>query len=224
MAFSLLRAVPEGSWRWRGGVPVTDGWEVPSLVSCEDTEATFIPVDCLTMNTGTDGLILSEFARSTLGPLLSAAGEFWPVRVFERSYWWFNCLACVEALDRAGTDAEWGLVDGEWGTFRWITATRRLAFLPAKLEGAPAMYRVPEYPQGALFCSDTLVEAVGAGGLTGFQFDMLWSTEGGGVADPPVLGMADLFDDPDPASVVVARAEAVRVLSGRRRFAADRGR
>ena len=37
-------------------------------------------------------------------------------------------MALVEALDRDKTDADWSTVDGQWGSFSWISTTRRLAF------------------------------------------------------------------------------------------------
>ena len=221
LAFTLLRAVPEGSWRWRGGVPVAEPWEVPLLVGEEDGQA-FVPVDCFTMNTGSDGLILSEFARSVLDSTLSSIGEFWPVRVQDHSYWWFNCLACVDALDRAGTDADWGLVEGAWGSFRWITTTRRLAFEASAVQLAPAMFRVPEYPQGVLFCGDALSEVVTGHELTGFQFDVVWTSDGGGVANPPGVGLSDVFSAVDSAAIARARDRAVAILEGRTSRAARR--
>ena len=80
------------------------------------------------MNTGSDGPILSDFARNVLDDILSPAGEFWPVQVLGHQYWWFNCLASVNALDVDRTDADWDEVDGEWGSFRWISVPRALEF------------------------------------------------------------------------------------------------
>lgn len=215
LAFTLLRAVPEGSWQWRGGVSAADGWKVPQLVSADGNEDAFIPVDCFTLSTGSDGLILSEFGRARLGDLLGSAGEFLEVKVFERSYWWFNCLACTDAIDRRSTDADWGLVEGEWGSFRWITTTRRLGFRTDALQHAPMLFRVPEYPQGALFGRDEFLDAVERHCLTGFQFDLVWTSEGGGALNPPGISFVDVFDEIGEADLARKRAEAVDVLRER---------
>ncbi len=216
LAFTLLRAAPEGSWRWRGGVPVSEPWAVPSLEAVEGSAEPFIAADCFTTNGGSDGLILSDFARAVLDPVLSPAGEFWPVRVLERRYWWFNCIACVDALDREATDADWGLVEGGWGSFRWITTTRRLGFKAVVAGSAPALFRVPEYPQGALFCADALREVVARHELTGFQFDLVWTALEGGVPNPPGVGLGDAFEEMKATDVARRRARAVTILGARK--------
>lgn len=216
LAFAWLRPVHEESWHWRGGMPVSWRWDEASLTTPAEASAEeFIAADCLSMNTGADGFILSQFARSKLEPLLSAAGEFWPVRVLGYQYWWFNCLACVDALDRRRTDADWDAVEGDWGSFRWITTTRRLAFRASGLRAAPALFRVPEYPQGVLFGTGALAQAVEQHRLTGFRFDMVWSSEGGGVSDPPGVGFGGVFEQTSPAEIEGKRAQARAVLKGR---------
>jgi hypothetical protein len=216
LAFGWLRPVRDGSWHWRGGAPVSWPWqETEFAVASENAVAEFVAVDCLAMNTGVDGLILSQFARTKLDALLSPAGEFWPVRVLGRQYWWFNCLACIDALDRRRTDADWSVVEGDWGSFHWITTTRRLAFRVGRLKTATAMFRVPEYPQGALFGGEALERAVGRHELTGFRFDLVWSSEGGGVTDPPGVGFGGVFDAAPAPESERARARAKMLLERR---------
>lgn len=215
-AFGWLRPVRDELWNWRGGAPVSWPWEEAEFaVASENAAAEFVAVDCLIMNTGVDGLIVSEFARSRLDALLSTAGEFWPVRVLGHQYWWFNCLACIDALDRQRTDADWSVVEGDWGAFHWITTTRRLAFRASRLKSAVAMFRVPEYPQGALFGSGALEEAVERHQLTGFRFDPVWSSEGGGVTDPPGVGFGGVFDATPAPEIERARARAKALLERR---------
>jgi hypothetical protein len=197
LAFSPLRPVREDGWPWRGGLPVSEAWAEPELVAAGGDRAEFIPVDCLSLATGTDGLVMSEFARSESTDMLSAAGEFWPVRVLDRRYWWFNCLACLDVLDRDDTDADWSMVQGDWGSFSWITSTRRLEFNLAKVQAAPAIFRVPEYPQGVLFARDIVHRWVEQLDLTGFRLDLVWSAERGGVDDPPGLGLGGIFEITD---------------------------
>ncbi len=215
-AFTLLRPVSEALWRWRGGAPITDTWTGSELTVSEGAEGDFIGVDCLELISGADGFILSEFAREKLDELLSGAGEFWPVTVVGRPYWWFNCLASVDALDRERTDADWNVVRGDWGSFSWITTTRRLAFDRSHILSAPAVFRVAEYPQGVLFATEALVSAVKRHELTGFRLDQVWSEDEGGVPDPPGVGLAGVFEVQNATDLRRRRATAASVLERRR--------
>ncbi len=152
---------------------------------------------------------------------MAPSGEFWPVDVLGHRYWWFNCLATLDALDADSTDAEWEVVAGDWGAFRWITAPRRLAFQPFRVRAAPAMFRLPEFPQGALFVGDRVEEAIRQGGLTGFRLDLVWSSVDGGVRDPAGFGFAGVFDGPTPGEVARKRAWARAALQDRRASARD---
>jgi len=160
-------------------------------VRSDDPHPDFLPSDCFPMNTGTDGPILSDFARKSLELLLSPAGEFWPVQLLNRRYWWFNCLACVDALDTTLTDGDWETISGDWGTFRWMTSVTKLALRPTALTLAPSLFRLPEFPQGVLLGTELLQDAVTRSGLVGFRFDCLWSLSHGGVQNPPGFGLQE---------------------------------
>ena len=92
-AFSMLRPVHDHLWQARGGVPVAEPWDEIEFTLLSDTVADFIAVDCLTMNTGADGFLLSEYAKEVLSPHLTEGGEFFPVGVMGQRYWWLNCMA-----------------------------------------------------------------------------------------------------------------------------------
>lgn len=214
--FHWLRPVDEEIWHCRGGVPVDFAWKEPSLaLSADESDPEPIAVDCFAMNTGCDGLILSGYARDVLGELLSSAGEFWPVKHMAQQYWWFNCLASVDALDAAASDAEWDSVDGDWGRFRWITMPRRLVFRPASVKSAPAVFRIPEFPQGVLFCDDSVERAIARYSLTGFRLDLVWSSTDGGVQDPPGFGFEGVFEEPVPGELARKRALVREILRER---------
>jgi hypothetical protein len=196
-------------------MPVAEPWQEVEFTQVRDSPDDFIAVDCLTMNTGADGFLVSAYARDILSPLLATCGEFWPVRVFGLSYWWLNCMALVDALDRENTDADWSMVDGEWGSFSWITTTRRLAFRSSRLKRAPILFRITEYPQGVLFARDELQGAVETHGLTGFRFDAVWSTDEGGVTNPAGVGFGDVFEPVSPLEVEARRSLAREILASR---------
>ena len=220
--FHWLRPADDATWQARGGVRVAVPWREPKLApSTDETGTEFLPVDCLPMNTGCDGPILSGFAQDALAGLIGPAGEFWPVGVLGFRYWWFNCLATVDALDADSTDAEWSAVDGDWGEFRWITAPRRLAFRSVHVASAPAMFRVPEFPQGVLFVGDAVEQAVRLHGLTGFRLDLVWSSAEGGVRDPAGFGFAGVFEGPSPDELARKRAWARAALRERRAQSRD---
>lgn len=213
----MLRPVREWLWQARGGVPVSEPWEAIEFTRLDDGTDEFIAVDCLAMNTGADGFLLSEHARNVLSPKLETVGQFWPVSVLGQPYWWLNCMATVEALDRAQTDADWSVVDGEWGSFSWISATRRLAFRPTQLEDAPLIFRIPEYPQGVLFARDELRAIVETAELTGFRFDVVWSEDAGGIEDPPGVGFGGVFEQSSAAEITRKRKKARDILARRAR-------
>lgn len=196
-------------------MPVSEPWDEIEFTRLDDAAADFVAVDCLTMNTGADGVLVSAFAKDVLSPVLKDGGEFWPVRVFGFPYWWLNCIALVEALDREKTDADWSVVEGSWGSFSWITTTRRLAFQPSMLGKAPILFRIPEYPQGVLFARNELQTVVEAHGLTGFKFDLVWSTSEGGVVDPAGVGFGDVFEPISTQEVERRRRLALEILSKR---------
>lgn len=187
---------------------MSEPWEEIEFALADGEVSDFIAVDCLTINTGTDGFLISEHARQVLAPLLTKVGEFWRVWVLDQPYWWLNCMALIEALDRKKTDADWSEVSGEWGSFSWISTTRRLAFRASQLRQAPPLFRIPEYPQGILFAREALERAIRYHGLIGFRFDPVWSTEAGGVLDPAGFGFGEMFD-----ASSIGRHETTRQLA-----------
>ena len=197
---------------------VAEPWEEVEFTRLSDAVDDFIAVDCLTMNTGADGFLLSEYAKEVLSPQLTKVGEFLPVGVMGQRYWWLNCMALVEALDRDKTDADWSTVDGQWGSFSWISTTRRLAFKPSRLKRAPWLFRVPEFPQGVLFSQDGLQSAVTKYALTGFKFDLVWSAGEGGVLDPAGLGFTEMFKPVSADEVRRIRLAALEILAKRSRL------
>ena len=214
--FHWLRPAGGGLWPWRGGVPATLPWKEPRLtVSDDDCATSFLPVDCLAMNTGSDGPVLSSYARDVLEEALISAGEVWPVRVLKHRYWWFNCLACVDALDAERTDADWDEVEGEQGPFRWISAPRRLEFRTDAVASAPAVFRVPEFPHGVLFAGDKLSGTICKYNLIGFRMDPVWSESGGGVMNPPAFGVGENFSTAALHGIAQKHALARAILEQR---------
>ena len=192
--FGLVQPINQALWRARGGMPVAEPWEIIEFTRLGEAADEPPRVDCLTMNTGADGFLISEKAKHFLKPMLETAGQLWPVRVNSIPYWWFNCSIVINGLDHNKIDVDWSLVQGSWGYLKWISTTRLLYFKRYEVTRAPALFRVPEYPQGALFAQEVLRLAVQEHGLTGFKFDPVWSSERGGVLNPPGLSFGSMFD------------------------------
>jgi hypothetical protein len=207
--FGCLCSMDNAPWPSKGGVLV-QSWTEPILTMCDDVE--FLPLDCMAMNTGSDGLILSSLARDTLQDILSPAGQFLPVRVLNYNYWWFNCVACVTGLDSERTDAEWEEVKGNWGTFRWISAPRTLEFHVDVVATAPSMFRVPEFPYGTLFGNEILKQAIANQNLTGFRMDRVWSKDHGGMTNPPGFDFSEAVRDLTTITTVSHKRAEVRAI------------
>lgn len=214
-AFSTLRPAVEHMWQVRGGKRVLDTWNEVEFTELNNVEDEFIAVDCLTMNTEADGFLVSAYAREVLAPLLVEAAQFLPVRVLGRRYWWLNCIASLDALDLDNTDADWSTVRGDWGSFSWISTTRRLMFHPNRLRHAPALFRVPEYPQGVFFAQDSLRTMINDYKLTGFKFVNVWSMKLGGVRYPDGIESSSMFTETSIEKARDRRRIAREILSFR---------
>jgi hypothetical protein len=216
--FGLLRSVDDTPELLHGGVPVTILWKDPILAAAASSEQ-FVPVDCLSLNAGIDGPILSNYARYVLNDILLSAGQWLPVMAHGYQYWWFNCLAYVDALDIERTEAEWDEVSGKWGSYRWISVPRALEFKADMVASAPAMFRVRQFPRGVLFVNETFCRAVAQYELVGFRIDKVWSSIDGAVRNPPGFEFCDALTDSPPEVVLRKRARAEGVLQRRQETA-----
>ena len=215
--FYWLQTLDDAPWPWRGGVPVESSWAEPTLTVSEKKLAeTFLPVDCMSMNTGSDGPILSSYARDVLGEMLSPAGQFLPVRVQDHQYWWFNCLSCVSALDPERTDAEWNRIRVNENFYKWISVPRALEFQSEVVALAPNLFRIPEFPQGVLFGTEKLNYAIRRYKLTGFRMDTVWSSVEGGVRNPSGFDFSEAFTDRAPGEIARKRARVQATLKRRK--------
>ena len=167
------------------GKPSAADWSPPRLESPRG-KAKVLPVDCVAaaMVSGAD-MLLSARARQMLASLLLPCGEYLPMRLDGLDYQLFNCTTLVDVADQErieGGRSKYLLEPPDC----WDSITR-WAFHPERLPDAPAVFTVPQR-RGTLMCTDVLREAVEAHDLLGFQFDLLWSPENGGVEIDNSLG------------------------------------
>jgi len=192
-AYGLLPIVEEPGlvrfWSETAGKPSSANWRIPTMLVEPDND--FVPVDCVCSATlAGRGLLLNRRAREALGELLAPCGEFLPVRLGSFDYQWFNCTVEIDAVDQEkiqGVQAPPPALPGYW---RRIT---RWAFRPEALAQPPAIFGLPR-TISRLLCTDVLKSAVERADLLGFEFELLWSSETGGVAvnpgPPPMFGQA----------------------------------
>jgi len=191
-------------WGEAAGKPSAAHWRVPTMLVEPDRD--FVPVDCVcSAITPGRGLLLNRHARKALGQLLSPCGEFLPVRLGSFDYQWFNCTVAVDAVDDdkvEGVQAEPPVPPGYWMEItRW-------AFKPEALAQPPVIFGLPR-SSTTLLCSDVLMSAVEGADLLGFEFQLLWSSETGGVAI-----------DPGPPAMFGEARERVEEQARRKREAA----
>ena len=165
------------------------GWSIPDAAPFEAAGPTgFLFLDCVHMLSGGEFALLSERARAVLEPFLSGLGEFLPLRLMGRVYWWFNCLARHECLDDAGLAFDWAAADRFF--FEPVAAW---PFDASRIQDAPAVFRVPQVPVGELFVRDEVAAAVAAHGLVGFDLRLVWpdNSSSGALAEREGLGVEE---------------------------------
>lgn len=171
----------DADWEKRyeaAGKPSAAGWHPPRLESPRG-KAKVLPVDCVGSTVISAGdMLLNERAREALALLLLPCGEYLPVQVDGLDYQCFNCTTLVDVADQ-------NLMEGERSTESsvlpgWWDRITRWAFHPKRVATAPVIFTVPQRRR-MLMCTDVLRQAVEEHDLLGFQFDLLWSPEDGGI-------------------------------------------
>lgn len=116
--------------------------------------------------------VFSERARAVFGPHLEGLGQWVPLDFDEAPYWLFWLTDTRDVLDVAASGIRYfsdgsGILEIEQPTFR-----------AEAVEGL-FMWKLPQRP-GSLICvTDTALDLVREHRLTGFWFELLWSSEHG---------------------------------------------
>ena len=156
-----------------------ENWELyPVHLKKFTTDVNFIPYYA------GDHFIVDETAKALLQAQTQNCGEFRPVKVGERLYWWFKCTLEYDCTVKGQIEGRMSLPEFN----RWSNVNRWV-FDPVKLKDAPAIFYPAEKPT-VLLCTDVLKGVVEASGLVGLKFQKLWNETTGGVwvERPPVLG------------------------------------
>lgn len=156
-----------------------EDWELyPICLDENTTDVNFIPYYA------GDNFVIDETVKALLQPLIQGCGEFRPVKVGERRYWWFKCTAYYDCTVK-------GMIEGRIGVEKlnlW-SEVNRWVFDPNKLIGAPDIFHPYEMRTRTL-CTDVLKDVIEKSGLVGLTFQPLWNSTTGGewVEKPPVFG------------------------------------
>jgi len=115
--------------------------------------------------------LLSQRAVDELGDLLADNGEILPLECDDGTYYLFNVTRVIDALDRERSELRYFSSTGR------LDEVTRYAFRAEQLEGA-TIFKIPDFEHSQVYVTDTFVSAVERAGLVGFEFQLLWSTEG----------------------------------------------
>ncbi len=140
-----------------------DAYVVPS-----DDKSPGRPTDLATWVTGIP--LLSSRAAEVLTPLVSSCARLLPVRSPGLTYHLVSVTCMLDAL-----------VESESSIFRYpsggIGDIVRYALNPSALDGKP-IFKLSQWPDGAILVTQSFVDTVTKAGLVGFQFKEVWPIAG----------------------------------------------
>lgn len=114
--------------------------------------------------------VFSSRAIATLRPLLQESGEILPLDSRDGSFFIFNVLNIIDALDEQASSIV-RFPDG-----KKVLEIERFVFRPSKLTGVE-VFKLSQQPLGRVFVADKFVELVNKAGLVGFNFKWLWASD-----------------------------------------------
>jgi hypothetical protein len=127
--------------------------------------------------------VFSGRAVAALRPLLEEYGEILSLDSRDGSFFIFNVLNLIDALDEQAS-AIVRFPDGKRGL-----EIQRFVFRQSQLAGVD-VFKLPQQPLGRVFVSDKFVEMVRNAGLVGFTFEWHWASDQR--SSSPLITRADL--------------------------------
>lgn len=151
---------------------------------------------------------LSRRAVDALEPLLRPNGYFRRIKLsVDIEYRLFVCTTEIDPLDHPNLECTRRETGKLWDI-------QRFAFLPDLIRDRH-IFRLPLF-RATLFVSDAFVHAVEANGLSGFDFQEIWSSETGGVLLPDgIRGRLGFPSKEEQAAKRRARIAARKALRDR---------
>lgn len=130
------------------------------------------------------GFILDKKSYDCLSPELQLCGDLLPVKLGERTYWWFrgndNYYDCIIEEE----------LEGDYNSrYNYWSSIKKYVFDPKKLDDAPLIFPCTQ-DKGVMFCTDKLKNLAEENGLVGFLFEPIWNSLEGSLKreDIPVIG------------------------------------
>jgi hypothetical protein len=118
----------------------------------------------------TDPMLLSSKAIQILGPHISKFAQLLPLSCDDYQYSLCNVTNVVDALDEVGSDVWRFPSSGRIGNVKKYVFRRNEV-------NDEWIFKIPQQPKGYAFVTDRFVELVSVSGLTGFEFELLWTGE-----------------------------------------------
>jgi hypothetical protein len=150
---------------WFSGRPMAEEWEPPHLEIYGKSRVgrRLVPGDFSTFSTHP---VFSKRAVEALDDVLRANGELLPIDTPQGTYYAFNVLTSIDALDEEHSELRRFPEGG-------IYSFRRYAFHNDRL-GDATIFKIPQNLVRT-YVTDAFVKRVEEAGLVGFRFDPLWS-------------------------------------------------
>lgn len=186
------------------GRPLSPDWGVQEAEPFSSDG--FLMLDCVQMLSSGEFALLSARARAALEPIFDGLGEFLPVSLLGRAYWWFNCLAVSDCLTDAGQRMNW------MGPERFFEPAPAWPFDAKRVAAAPAIFRVPQVPVGEVFVGEAVASAVSRQQLVGFDLRRVWPTA---VRSQSIAEREDI-DFAERESLIAAKRAAMAVYLAQR--------
>jgi hypothetical protein len=120
--------------------------------------------------------VLSARAKSVFEPHLEGLGRWIPLDFDEAPYWLFWLQDVRDVLDRGASKIDYCPSSGR------VMGIDRVAFREDALSGL-FMWRILEAPASLVCVSDAALDLVRRHQLTGFEFELLWSSKHGALPE-----------------------------------------
>ena len=162
---------PQDSMRiqnWFCGKPIGERWVPLRVEILRDKEHKDRPSSDFP-GFGAGKPTFSHRAVEALRDLLADNGELLPLDCKDGNYWVFNVTRVIDGLDEENSDVE------RFSSGR-IMAVERFAFYPDKVRDL-SIFKIPQFPKGGAYVTDSFTNRVKSANLTGFAFDLLWDSE-----------------------------------------------
>jgi hypothetical protein len=150
------------------GTPIGSSWLPLEVEQCEDDNIEPLqPCDFPSFKRHIP--VFSKHAVDTLKDILTENGEILPLKCDEGVYYAYNVTCVADVLDHEKSEIKRFESSGR------IMRIVRHKFLIEQLSGL-VIFKIPEVPDMDVFVTEAFIQRVQEAGLTGFEFEVAWSS------------------------------------------------